>query len=68
VTANVWSIAVEPGQRVEAGQKLVILEAMKMEIVVAAPSAGMVAKLNCSPGSLVPAGQYLVALQIEGGT
>jgi urea carboxylase len=65
VTANVWSIAVEPGQRVEAGQKLVILEAMKMEIVVAAPAAGVVAKLNCSAGSMVPAGHYLVAIQME---
>jgi urea carboxylase len=67
VTANVWSIAVEPGQHVEAGQKLVILEAMKMEIVVAAPSAGVVERLNCSAGSLVPAGQYLVAIRPEVG-
>ena len=41
VTASVWNIAVEPGQRVQAGQKLIVLEAMKMEIAVAAPSAGV---------------------------
>jgi urea carboxylase len=34
VTASVWKIAVETGQKVEAGQKLVVLEAMKMEIAV----------------------------------
>ncbi len=65
VTANVWSIAVEPGQRVEAGQKLIILEAMKMEIVVAASSAGVVEKISCSPGALVSAGQSLVAIRPE---
>jgi urea carboxylase len=65
VTASVWSIAVETGQRVEAGQKLVVLEAMKMEIAVASPSAGTVEKLNCSTGALVMAGQHLVTLRHE---
>ena len=41
VTASVWNIAVEAGQRVQAGQKLMVLEAMKMEIAVSAPSAGV---------------------------
>jgi urea carboxylase len=65
VTASVWNIAVEAGQRVEAGQKLVVLEAMKMEIAVAAPSAGVVERLNCMPGVLVSAGQHLVTLRQE---
>ena len=43
---NVWSIAVEPGQRVAAGDRLVILEAMKMEVAVAAPRAGIVELLH----------------------
>src|SRR5262249_29880576 len=42
VTASVWNVAVEPGEHVQAGQKLLVLEAMKMEIAVAAPSAGVV--------------------------
>ena len=42
ITASVWKIAVEPGQRVMAGEKLIVLEAMKMEIAVAAPSAGVI--------------------------
>jgi len=50
---------------VEAGQKLVVLEAMKMEIAVAAPSAGVVEMLNCAPGALVSAGQRLVTLRKE---
>jgi urea carboxylase len=63
VTASVWVVAVEAGQRVEAGQKLVVLEAMKMEIAVAAPSTGIVETLNCVPGAMVSAGQHLVTLR-----
>jgi urea carboxylase len=65
ITANVWNVAVEAGQRVEAGQKLIILEAMKMEIIVAAPSAGVVEKLNCGAGTMVLAGQQLITLRHE---
>ncbi|HEV8148307.1 MAG TPA: carboxyltransferase domain-containing protein, partial [Bryobacteraceae bacterium] len=63
VTANVWTISVEPGQRVAAGQKLMVLEAMKMEIAVASPGAGIVEALNCAPGAMVSAGQHLVMLR-----
>jgi urea carboxylase len=65
VTANVWNIAVEVGERVQAGQKLLVLEAMKMEIAVTAPFAATVEKLNCATGSLVSAGQNLIALRKE---
>jgi len=65
VAASVWNIAVEPGQRVEAGQKLIVLEAMKMEIAVTAPGAGIVEKLNCVTGALVSAGQHLVTFRQE---
>ena len=40
MTASVWQVAVEPGQRVEAGQTIVVLEAMKMEVAVVAPRRG----------------------------
>jgi urea carboxylase len=65
IAASIWGLAVETGQRVEVGQKLVVLEAMKMEIVVVAPSAGTVEKLNCARGSLVSAGQVLLSLRAE---
>jgi urea carboxylase len=65
VAASVWNIAVETGQRVEAGQRLVVLEAMKMEIAVVAPAAGVVEKLDCGRGSQVSAGQRLVTLRGE---
>jgi urea carboxylase len=65
IAANVWNVAVEVGQRVEAGQKLIVLEAMKTEIAVEAPRAGVVEKLHCSPGLLVGAGQVLLFLRAE---
>ena len=66
ITASVWNIAVEPGQRVEAGQRLIVLEAMKMEIAVTAPVSGVLAALSCAPGMLVSAGQVLAAIRMEG--
>jgi urea carboxylase len=65
ITASVWTIAVEPGESVRAGQKLLVLEAMKMEILVAAPMDATVEKLACTSGGLVSAGQTLVALRPE---
>jgi len=65
IGASVWTLAVEKGQTVEAGQRLLVLEAMKMEIEVVAPNAGIVERLNCVPGSLVSAGQVLLALRAE---
>ena len=50
-TASVWKVAVEPGQRVIAGEKLIVLEAMKMEIAVAAPMAGIIEVLELRQGS-----------------
>ncbi|HEV3330234.1 MAG TPA: urea carboxylase [Bryobacteraceae bacterium] len=65
VMASVWNVAVETGERVEAGQKLLVLEAMKMEIAVAAPAAGTVVQLNCAAGVLVSPGQQLLMLRHE---
>ena len=62
ISASVWNVAVEAGQRVEAGQKLMVLEAMKTEIAVTAPKAGIVRSLACAAGALVWAGQTLLLL------
>ena len=47
-----------------AGQRLVVLEAMKMEVRVTAPHAGTVKRLDCAPGLLVT-GQRVVLLRPE---
>jgi urea carboxylase len=67
ITASVWSVAVQPGERVIAGQRLLVLEAMKMEVAVAAPEAGVVEELRCAPGGIVNAGQNLLVLRAEAG-
>ncbi len=63
VTANIWKVLAQPGQRVAAGDKLIIVEAMKMEIVVTAPAAGEVAAIQCREGELVIGGQLLATLR-----
>jgi urea carboxylase len=65
MTAGVFQIAVEPGQRVEAGQKLVVLDAMKIELVIAAPTAGVIEKILCQSGQMVNAGQQLAILRLD---
>ena len=59
-TASVWRVQTENGQIVEAGQRVFILEAMKMEIAVHAPHAGEIVEVLCQPGSLVTSGQPLL--------
>ena len=50
VPAAVWEIRADPGQDVEHGQELVVLESMKMEIPVVAPVAGRVTDVRCAAG------------------
>jgi urea carboxylase len=63
--ASVWTIGVKPGDQVTAGQKLVIVESMKMEIAVAAPHDGVIVDVLCSQGSQVAAGQSLLFFRPE---
>jgi urea carboxylase len=62
VSANVWQVLVETGAVVAAGDQLLILEAMKMEIPVVAEEPGVVAAVYCQPGQTVVAGQRLLAI------
>ena len=61
----VRAIPVKVGDRVEAGQPLVVMEAMKMEHTLRAPVAGVVRSLNCEEGALVEAGIALVDFEPE---
>ena len=60
-------LLVEPGQRVEAGAGLVVLEAMKMENQIKASAAGVVVALRVEAGHAVEKGQVLVVLGPQGG-
>lgn len=61
--ANVWQILVEVGDVVAAGDRLVILESMKMEIAITAPISGRVLEIRCTQGQMVAVGQVLFVLQ-----
>jgi 3-methylcrotonyl-CoA carboxylase alpha subunit len=57
---RIIAVEVEPGASVSKGQKLVTLEAMKMEHTLTAPFDGMVAELNAKAGAQVSEGALLV--------
>ncbi|ELS41584.1 urea carboxylase [Pseudomonas syringae] len=65
IAGNLWQVQVQPGDRVEAGDVLVILESMKMEIPLLAPIAGVVQDVRVQPGSAVRAGQRVVVLSAD---
>jgi urea carboxylase len=65
IAGNLWQVQVEVGQRVEAGDVLVILESMKMEIPLLASMAGVVREIRVQPGSAVRAGQRVVVLELD---
>ncbi|WP_371054734.1 biotin carboxylase N-terminal domain-containing protein [Rhodosalinus sp. K401] len=56
-----------PGQTVRAGERLAVLEAMKMEHALAAPRDGVVAEVLAAEGAQVEAGAALVRLEAEEG-
>lgn len=61
--ATVVAIAVTPGQEVAAGDLLVMLEAMKMELPIRAPRSGRVTALACREGELVQPGVRLIEME-----
>ena len=60
--ATVVAIAVKPGQRVSAGDVLIRLEAMKMELPVRSPRDATVVAIKCREGELVQPGIPLLEL------
>ena len=62
IAGRLLQYSVTAGQPVAAGAELAIVEAMKMEHVIAAPRAGLVQALAAVPGSVVEAGQVLLTL------
>ena len=62
LAGNIWKILVQPGQQVEEGQTLMILEAMKMETEVSAASAGVVGSISVKEGDAVKVGDTLLTI------
>ncbi len=62
MVANVCKVVAAEGQRVGAGDTLVILESMKMEIPVLAEDAGTVSKLHVAEGDVIQDGDLIAVL------
>ncbi len=60
---NVWKILKNPGDTVAEGDVIMILEAMKMEIDIAAPQAGTIRSINVNVNDAVADGQLLATME-----
>jgi len=63
--AIVLSVNTSVGKKVKQGDVLVVLEAMKMEMLVESPGEGIVKEINISSGTQVAAGQALILLDLN---
>jgi len=63
VTGTVWKIVCTIGESIKQGDAVAILESMKMEIPVEAPSGGKVVQILCQEGQAVGEGEVLVVLE-----
>ncbi|MGB3827538.1 MAG: biotin/lipoyl-binding carrier protein [Ornithinimicrobium sp.] len=62
LVANVAQVHVEPGQKVKAGEEVVLLESMKMEIPMLIEGGGTVTGVYVSVGDVVQEGDVLVVI------
>jgi acetyl-CoA carboxylase biotin carboxyl carrier protein len=63
ITGTVWKIEVAPGDNVDEGDTVLILESMKMEMPVEAEDAGVVKEIKVEEGESVSEGDVLVVLE-----
>jgi urea carboxylase len=63
IAGSLWQVRVKSGETVEAGDVLLVIESMKMEISVCAPVAGTVGEIHVAPGSPVRAGQRVAVIE-----
>jgi urea carboxylase len=63
VSGSIWKIASAPGQSVRAGEVLVLVESMKMELPVTAPMDGVITQLRCAEGRAVLVAQILLIIR-----
>jgi acetyl-CoA carboxylase biotin carboxyl carrier protein len=63
ITGVVFQIAAKPGDRVQAGDPVIVLESMKMEIPVEAPRDGAVTEIRVQEGQTVQEGDTVALLE-----
>ncbi|MDP9067211.1 MAG: biotin/lipoyl-binding carrier protein [Actinomycetota bacterium] len=62
MVANVWKVLVIPGDAIEEGDAICILESMKMEIPVEATASGTISELLTSEGDVVQEGDVIAVI------
>ena len=62
MVANVWKVVAAEGQQIAAGDTVVILESMKMEIPVLAEDPGTLSKLNVAEGDVIQEGDLIAVI------
>lgn len=63
VSGIVVRVASQVGQKIQSGDTLLVLEAMKMETNITAPAAGKIARINVAQGDAVQGGMVLVEFE-----
>jgi len=63
ISGVVVKVPAQVGQKIQTGDILLVLEAMKMETNITAPIAGVIAKINVNTGDGVQGGQILVEFE-----
>ena len=63
MTGNVWKILVDQGAEVPAGQPVIIVESMKMEMEIVASRPGRVVDVRCQQGRTVRAGDIVLVME-----
>lgn len=63
ITGTVWKVEAKPGDKVESGDTLLVIESMKMEIPVITEDAGTVKEIRVKPKDPVSEGQVVAVLE-----
>ena len=63
MAGTISQILVKEGESVSAGQDVLIMESMKMQIPIQSPDNGTVSQLKVSPGEYVKTGQTLIIIE-----
>lgn len=64
VSGRISSLAVAVGDKVEAGQEIAIVEAMKMEIPLTSPVGGTVVSLLCQSDDMIDEGDPIISVDV----
>lgn len=67
ITGSVWKFQVTPGERVNEGDVIAILETMKIEIPINAETSGTVTEILVNGGDLIQTGQALIIIELDRG-